>query len=101
MMMADLSSGFIAMPGGLGTLDEMFEVLVWTQLGVHNKPCGFLNIDNYFDSLFTFMGNVVENGFLKSEQFGQIMATANVDELLNKILNSKVEYYDKWVTKPR
>lgn len=62
-LMADLSDGFVAMPGGWGTLEELFEVLTWSQLGLHRKPCGLLNIDGYFDPLLAFLRHAAEEGF--------------------------------------
>ena len=62
--MAELSEGFIALPGGFGTLDEMFEMLTWAQLELHQKPCGFLNVDGYYDALETFLDHMETEGFL-------------------------------------
>jgi len=64
-MMADLSDGFIALPGGVGTLEEIFEVWTWGQLGYHQKPCGFLNIEGYYDHLVRFLDHQTEEGFTK------------------------------------
>ncbi|WP_422376919.1 TIGR00730 family Rossman fold protein [Roseibium sp.] len=64
-MMADLSDAFIALPGGVGTLEEIFEVWTWGQLGYHQKPCGFLNIDGYYDHLIRFLDHQTEEGFTK------------------------------------
>src|SRR6185295_3853484 len=62
-LMADLSDGFIALPGGWGTLDEMFEILTWAQLGIHRKPCGLLNVQDYFDRLLAFLEHSMNEGF--------------------------------------
>ncbi len=67
-MMAQLSDGFIAMPGGIGTLEELFETLTWSQLGFHDKPVGLLNVDGFYDGLIKFIAHLVTQGFLKSEQ---------------------------------
>ena len=64
-LMADLSDGFIALPGGVGTMEELFEVLSWSQLGIHSKPCGLLNATNYYDYLVKFLDYAVHQGFLK------------------------------------
>ena len=64
-LMAELSDGFIALPGGYGTLEELFEVLTWTQLGYHSKPCALLNIAEYFDHLLRFLENTVKEQFVK------------------------------------
>jgi uncharacterized protein (TIGR00730 family) len=63
-LMADLSQAFIALPGGFGTLEELCEMLTWSQLGLHNNPCGVLNIDGFFDPLLSFLDHAVEEGFL-------------------------------------
>jgi uncharacterized protein (TIGR00730 family) len=63
-LMAELSDGFIGLPGGLGTLEELFEVLTWLQLGFHDKPCALLNLDGYFDHLLGFLDRAVEDGFV-------------------------------------
>ncbi len=64
-LMADLSDGFIALPGGLGTLEEFFEVLTWAQLGIHAKPCGLLNVRGYYDHLLKFLDYGVSQGFIE------------------------------------
>lgn len=66
-LMAALSDGFIALPGGIGTLEETFEVWTWAQLGHHHKPCALLNCDGFYDGLNNFLDNVVEEGFLRVE----------------------------------
>ncbi|MBA3260290.1 MAG: TIGR00730 family Rossman fold protein, partial [Gemmatimonadales bacterium] len=65
--MADMADGFIALPGGIGTLEGFFEILTWGQLGIHNKPCGVLNVSGYFDSLTGFLDHAVAEGFLTAE----------------------------------
>lgn len=66
-MMGDLSDGFLTLPGGLGTLEELFEVLSWAQLGIHQKPIGLLNVDGYFDSLLAFVDTCVSEGFTREK----------------------------------
>ena len=63
-VMSELASGFVALPGGLGTLEELFEVLTWTQLGLHRKPCGLLNVEGYYDALIAFLDHAVARGLL-------------------------------------
>jgi uncharacterized protein (TIGR00730 family) len=65
-LMAELSDGFIALPGGIGTMEEFFEVLSWAQLGLHNKPCGLLNVAGYYDPLIEFLDQAVSQDFLKA-----------------------------------
>jgi uncharacterized protein (TIGR00730 family) len=64
--MASLAEGFIALPGGFGTFDEVFEILTWAQLGLHEKPCGFLNVNNFYNPLVQFLDNTESEGFLAS-----------------------------------
>lgn len=75
-LMADLSEGFIAMPGGIGTLEELFEVFTWSQLGLHDKPIGLLNVNGYYDGLIGFLKHVVAERFLKEEQASLLMHDA-------------------------
>ncbi len=82
--MSDLADAFIAMPGGLGTLEEVFETLTWAQLGLHKKPIGLLNIDNYYDKLNDFLDYCVKQGFIKREHKQMLMLSENPWELLMK-----------------
>jgi uncharacterized protein (TIGR00730 family) len=75
-LMADLSDGFIALPGGIGTLEEFIEVLTWAQLGLHDKPCALLNIKGYFNTLLTFMGDIVAAKFM-ADAHRQLVLTAD------------------------
>ena len=81
-MMAKLSDGFIAMPGGIGTLEELFEVLTWSQLGLHDKPIGLLNVHGFYDGLITFSGHLVSEGFLKPAHAELMMHEAHAAALL-------------------
>jgi len=83
--MNDLAEAFVALPGGIGTLDEIVEMFTWTQLGIHSKPCAFLNIDGYYDSLLAFMGTMVAQGFLRQAQFDQLVVVERVEELLPRL----------------
>ncbi|MFJ7565919.1 TIGR00730 family Rossman fold protein [Herminiimonas sp. NPDC097707] len=84
-MMAELSDGFIAMPGGIGTLEELFEVLTWSQLGFHEKPVGVLNVDGFYDGLIAFVQNQVTQGFVKANQAALMMHEKNASDLLHKL----------------
>jgi hypothetical protein len=84
-LMADLSDGFIALPGGWGTLDELFEVLTWGQLGLHHKPCGLLNVHGYFDGLLSFLDHTVEQGFVKREYRSMIAVADSPGTLLDML----------------
>lgn len=81
-MMADLSDGFVALPGGWGTLDEFFEVLTWGQLGLHGKPCGLLNVGGYFDALRAFLAHTVAEGFVHRANDEMIAVAGTPDALL-------------------
>lgn len=81
-MMAQLSDGFIAMPGGMGTLEELFEVLTWSQLGLHDKPIGLLNVNGFYDGLIGFTGHLVSEGFLKPAHAALLMAEPEPAALL-------------------
>jgi uncharacterized protein (TIGR00730 family) len=83
--MIQLSDGFIALPGGLGTLDEFFEVWTWCQLGIHNKPVGILNIDGYYDALLTFLNQMVGCGFLDAVFLEQLYVDTDSERLIQKL----------------
>jgi len=80
-LMAVLADGFVALPGGFGTLEEIIEVLTWGQLNFHNKPCGLLNVNGYFDSLIAFLAHAEKEGFLRSEH-RQMLQVADTPALL-------------------
>lgn len=84
-MMAELSDGFIAMPGGIGTLEELFEILTWSQLGFHEKPVGVLNVDGFYDGLIAFLQNQVAQGFVKANQAALMMHEKNASDLLHRL----------------
>ena len=84
-MMASLSDGFIAMPGGMGTLEELFEMLTWSQLGIHAKPIGLLNVDGFYNGLIDFIGHAREQGFIRP-QHAALMMSANEPDALLKLL---------------
>src|SRR3569832_1814817 len=83
-LMAELSDGFIAMPGGLGTLEELFEALTWAQLGLHDKPIGLLNVNGFYDGLISFAQHLVEQRFVKSEQAALLMHDSDSAILLRR-----------------
>lgn len=84
-MMADLSDGFIAMSGGIGTLEELFEVLTWAQLGIHDKPIGLLNVDGFYDSLIGFLRHQVEQGFLQAKYAELLQIAAEPKDMLDML----------------
>jgi len=82
-LMAELSDGFIGLPGGLGTMEEFFEVTTWAQLGIHRKPCGLLNVAGYFDPILRFLDRAVELKFLQTEHRSMILADSDPVRLLD------------------
>ena len=96
-LMADLSDAFVALPGGIGTLEEILEVLTWLQLGFHQKPCAFLNLEGFFDSLLQFLQSSVDQRFLRQDFLDAILVETTPDTLLKKLLVHKPEYRDKWI----
>jgi uncharacterized protein (TIGR00730 family) len=83
--MADMSDGFIALPGGIGTLEGFFEILTWGQLGIHAKPAGILNVENYFDKLTGFLDHAVREGFLTEEHREAIIVESEANHLLERM----------------
>jgi len=94
-MMAELSGGFIAMPGGIGTLEELFEVLTWSQLGFHDKPIGLLNVCGFYNRLIGFMQHLVDEHFLKAEQASLLMHETDALALLKRFRAYQPGYRDK------
>jgi uncharacterized protein (TIGR00730 family) len=84
-MMAELSDGFIAMPGGMGTLEELFEMLTWSQLGIHAKPIGLLNVDGFFDGLIGFIGHASAQGFIRPQHAALMRSSSDPQELLAQL----------------
>lgn len=87
MLMHERCQGFVMLPGGIGTMEEFFEIFTWAQLGLHQKPIGILNIDNYYDSLLLFIDQMVEKEFLKPVHRQLILVDKNADSLLQKMKN--------------
>ena len=83
--MADMSDGFIALPGGIGTMEGFFEILTWGQLGIHRKPSGLLNVAGYFDELIKFLDHAVAEGFLTEEHRATIMVETEAKKLLKRM----------------
>lgn len=84
-MMSDLSEGFIAMPGGMGTLEELFEMVTWAQLGIHAKPIGLLNVNGFWDGLRAFVRHQCQQGFVRPEHEGLMMAQSDPDALIRRL----------------
>ena len=96
-MMAELSSAFVALPGGLGTLEELLEVLTWAQLGIHAKPCCVLNVDGYFDGLLGFLDDAVRQGFVAEPHRSMLVVRSDPDALLDAIQAHRPTTVDKWL----
>jgi uncharacterized protein (TIGR00730 family) len=94
-LMAELSDGFMALPGGLGTLDEIFEILTWAQLGMHQKPCGLLNVAGYFSPLLAFIDQVEAEGFLDTAHRSMILTADRPEDLLKQFENYSAPISDK------
>ena len=84
-MMSDLSDGFIAMPGGMGTLEELFEMVTWAQLGIHAKPIGLLNVNRFWDGLRAFVRHQCMQGFVRPEHEGLMLADSDPDALIRQL----------------
>ena len=96
-LMADLSDAFIAMPGGFGTLEEFCEVLTWSQLGLHAKPCGILNVSGYYTPLLAMFDHAVKERFLKPENRGLVLARESAAELLQALEDWRPVRVEKWL----
>jgi len=95
-LMAELSDAFIALPGGLGTFEELCEVLTWAQLGIHLKPCGCLNVLGYFDSLHAQLDRAVAERFLHQEQRRLLVTASDPADLLDQLASHQPAYSEKW-----
>ena len=96
-MMAELADGFIALPGGWGTLEEIFEMLTWAQLGFHDKPCGLLNIDGYYDGLIGFLENSFTEQFVNELYRPMLMTSDDPDSLLDQFATYRAPIVRKWM----
>lgn len=96
-LMAELSDGFIALPGGLGTYEEMFEALTWAQLGFHRKPCGLLNVAGFYDRLADFLDHAVAERFLKAEHRAMLLVDSDARTLVARIREHRPPQLSKWM----
>jgi len=95
-MMAALSDGFIAMPGGFGTLEEIIEIVTWGQLRFHEKPCGLLNVNGYFDHLLAYLDHAQHQGFLKPQNRRMLLADADQAALVREFERYEAPKVEKW-----
>jgi uncharacterized protein (TIGR00730 family) len=100
-LMADLADGFIALPGGLGTLEEFCEVATWTQLGLHQKACGLLNIGGFYDGLLSFLNHATSEKFIRPEHRSIVLAEEDPVELIKKLSQFEVPTVHKWIDRDR
>ncbi len=96
-LMAELSDGFIALPGGLGTIEEFFEIWTWAQLGMHHKPCGLLNVCHYYDKLIDIIDHTVSERFVKDVNRSMVFVEEQPDILLQKFESYKAAKVKKWI----
>ena len=96
-LMGELADAFVALPGGYGTLDEFCEVLTWGQLGLHQKPCGLLNVDGYFNDLLGLFRRALREGFLHPVHSTLVLTETDPDKLLTVLLESRPPRVDKWI----
>lgn len=101
LKMQEISDGFIALPGGFGTLEELFEIITWLQLGLHTKPIGLLNVNGYYDHLLKLFETMVRNGFLKMENYELLLVDTSVENLLQKMEEFKTHQIPKWLSPER
>ena len=97
-LMADLAEGFIALPGGYGTFEEFCEVVTWSQLGLHAKPCGVLNVEKYYDPLLALFDHAVKEGFLRSDDRTLVLEERDPRRLLEKMSEFQASDGGKWIT---
>lgn len=95
--MNDLCDGVIALPGGFGTLEELFEMLTWAQLGLHKKPIAILNINGFYDALIELLKVMVDKGLLKDVNQEMLLVSDNIDDLLHKMRNYTAPTVGKWI----
>jgi uncharacterized protein (TIGR00730 family) len=96
-LMAELADAFIALPGGIGTLEELIEIYTWSQLGIHDKPCGVLNVRGYYDGLATFLDHAVSEGFLRAQHRAVLSISADPAELLDALAAYEPPRVSKWL----
>lgn len=96
-MMANLSDGFVTLPGGIGTFEEMFEAWCWTQLGYHNKPVGLLDVNGFYSGLGQFIDNVVDEGFLQPRHRAMLIVEKDPEAMIDRIVNFVPPENEHWL----
>jgi uncharacterized protein (TIGR00730 family) len=97
-LMAELSDAFLALPGGFGTFEELFEVITWAQLGIHRKPIGLLNAGGYYDGLIGFLDHAVAEGFVSVENRGLVQVADTPEALLDRLAAHRQGAGPEWIT---
>ena len=97
LKMHELSDGFITLPGGFGTFEELFEIITWAQLGLHQKPIGLLNINGFYDALISMLETMVAKGFLKIDNLELLIVDKDISSLINKMKHYKPQEVPKWL----
>ena len=95
--MASLADGFLALPGGIGTLEEIIEAFTWTQIGIHPKPCALLNVNGFYNPLMTLLADMVEKGFLQCVQLAQLIVEEEPEAAIKHLLSCKTRLVNKWM----
>ena len=95
--MAELAAAFLALPGGYGTFEEFCEVLTWSQLGLHRKPCGLLNVEGYYDALLAQFDRAVADSFVRPQHRALVLASCDPGTLIDALLAADVPLVEKWV----
>ncbi len=97
MKMAELADGFIALPGGIGTMEELFEIWTWAQLGFHHKPCGLLNIEGYYDGLIQFLNHMRAEKFVIEQHRDLLIVEDNSEQIIEKFFSYQSPITRRWV----
>jgi len=100
-MMAELADGFIALPGGIGTYEEFFEVLTWAQLGIHEKPCAVLNVDGFYNPVLSLLNHAVEEAFIRAAHLEMVVVDVDSTRLLEAMATHRPPHFHKWIDKDK
>lgn len=101
LMMQEISDGFITLPGGFGTLEELFEVITWQQLGLHTKPIGLLNVNGFYDDMIAMLETMVKKGFLSMEYYELLLVDTTVEGLITKMQDFTPPQLPQWLKPER
>ena len=101
MKMADLSDAFVALPGGIGTIEEIFEVYTWTQMGIQRKPCALLNVSGYYSRLISFLEFMADQNFVKDKNYRNLLIDSDGEKLIDRIALYEHDEIDRWKERKR